>query len=73
MFDAKPCPLVGYSSINAKVILGASFGFAGTPDVLPPVKVVSSAPSVETILIVTTVAVAGAAFNLAYISTVFDV
>ena len=48
-------------------------GLAGTPDVLGEVYVVSAAGSVDTILIVNTVALDGAASNLAEYSTVFDV
>ena len=59
--------------MRAKVILGASLGFAATPSVLPAVNVVSSAASVATILIVITVALAGAASNFAKYSTVFEV
>ena len=73
ILDASPCVSLGKCSINAKVILGASFGLAGMPAVLPAVKVVSSAASTDTILIVMTVAEAMAAFNFADISTVLEV
>ena len=69
----KPCPSVGYNSNSANVILGASLGLPGTPEVLGESKVVSPAASVETILIVSTVAEPTAAFNFAEYSTVFDV
>ena len=73
MFDANPCALVGWCSVNANTIAGASFGFAGTPDEFGEVKVVSSAASVATDLIVNTVAEPTAALSLADISKVFDV
>ena len=73
MFPDKPCAEVGNSSINASTIAGASLGFVGTLLKLPDVNVVSSAASTETILMVITVAEAGAAFSLADISTVFEV
>ena len=73
MSAARPCESSGNSSISAKTIFGASLGFTGTLDVLPDVKVSSPSASVANNLIVTTVAVAGAAFNLANISTVLDV
>jgi hypothetical protein len=52
---------------------GASLGLAGTPDVFGDVKVVSSAGSDATDLIVITVADPTDAFNLADISNVSDV
>ena len=73
MFADKPCALVGCTSISAKVILGASLGFSGTPSVLPAVKVSSAAASVATILIVITVADPTAASSFAEYSTVFEV
>lgn len=73
MFADSPCALVGYTSITAKVILGASFGLAATPDVFGEVYVVSSAGSVDTILTVITVAEPGEAFSLALYVTVFVV
>ena len=60
-----PSALVGYTSIKAKVILGASFGLAGTPAVLPDVYVVSAAASVEIIFTVIVTAVPTAASSLA--------
>ena len=71
--DAKPSELLGKTSINAKVILGASLGLAATPSVLPAVKVASPAASVATILKVITVALAGAASNYAEYPTEFEV
>ena len=70
---ARPSPSVGNSSNSASVILGASLGLAGTPDVFGDVYVASSAGSVETILMVSIVAEPTAAFNFAEYSTVFDV
>ena len=67
---ASPCASVGNNSSNAKVILGASFGLAATPSVLPAVKVSSLSASVETILTVNTVADPTAALSFAEISTV---
>jgi len=73
MFADSPWALVGYTSISANVILGASFGLDGTPDVFGDVYVVSAAGSVDTIFTVITVAVPAAASNLALYVTVFDV
>ena len=73
MSAASPSVSLGLEASSAKVILGASLGLAGTPDVFGEVYVVSSAASVETILIVNTVAESTAAFSLAEYSTVFDV
>ena len=70
MADASPSVLFGWISLTASVILGASLGLAGTPDVLGEVYVVSAAGSDDTILTVITVAEPTAAFNLALYSTV---
>ena len=60
MFAAKPCASVGNTSISAKTAFGASLGFVGTLDKFPDWKVSSLSASVNTNLIVITVAVAGA-------------
>lgn len=73
MFDDKPSVLFGKCSVSASTMAGASFGLVGTLDKLPDVYVSSSAGSVATDLMVSTVAVPTAAFNLAEISSVFDV
>ena len=71
--DANPCASVGFSSVSVNLIVGASFGLAATPDVLPAVNVVSLPPSTQTCFTVKVTPVPIAAFNLADISAVFEV
>tara|TARA_R100000657_G_C4630350_1_gene78460 strand:+ start:534 stop:797 length:264 start_codon:yes stop_codon:yes gene_type:complete len=73
--EANPCVSLGFSVFRVVTIFGVSLMSAGTvgDSVFGEVNCVSFAPSVATTFTVITVADPTDAFNLADISTVFDV
>lgn len=67
---ANPSEVLGLTAYSVVIIRGVSLMATGTDAVLPEVYCVSSAASVATILMVSTVDEPGAASSLADISTV---